>query len=463
MKKNIMMLFLVSLLGVSQIFGQREKLLSADGDQFISSAIGVTIGGSFIVTGTFQASPTERLDNLITRVYNSAKLPYLSQVRDMDSFQRINEEVENYALRDIKLKRFSGEVLTIDLLKFRMTGDFKHNPYLENDDVIIFPAYDEETNFVEISGAINVESPYTFQFVEGDKLSDAILFAQGINTAYERVDSAEISRLSYDGKTEEKILVKISDDYDLEAGDRIRILAKTTDKKAYSIEVRGEVNKEGIIYITKDNTTVAEVIEKVGGFKPTADLNRAELIRSITFLNSPNSNRETEMMLMQRMANIDIEDSLTFLTDNRLRLSRGSSVVDFTKIDDPNSPDANFIVKDGDVIYVPEQQKLVYVFGQVLTPGYIEFKEGEGYQYYINQAGGISKFARGEIYLIKGKTRSWIELEEDTKEVLEEGDFIWVPKEPYRDFDYYLTRIGSFAQIIGSIATVIVLIVQLGK
>lgn len=463
MKNIFLILFLMTLLLVPQIFAQKEKLLNSSGDQFISNAIGVTIGGSFIVTGTFQASPTERLDNLITRVYNSAKLPYLSQIRDLYTFERINEEIEDYALRNIKLKRFSGEVLNIDLLKFRMTGDFKYNPYLENDDVIIFPAYDDETNYIEIAGAINAESPFTFQYVEGDKLSDAILFAQGINTAYERVDSAEISRLSYDGKTEEKILVKISDDYDLEAGDRIRILAKTTDKKAYSVEVRGEVNKEGIIYITKDNTTVAEVIEKVGGFKPTADLNRAELIRSITFLNSPNSNRETEMMLMQRMANIDIEDSLTFLTDNRLRLSRGSSVVDFTKIDDPNSPDANFIVKDGDVIYVPEQQKLVYVFGQVLTPGYIEFKEGEGYQYYINQAGGISKFARGEIYLIKGKTRSWIELVEDTQEVVEEGDFIWVPKEPYRNFDYYLTRIGNFAQIIGSIATVIVLIVQLGK
>ncbi len=65
--------------------------------------------------------------------------------------------------------------------------------------------------------------------------------------------------------------------------------------------------------------------------------------------------------------------------------------------------------------------------------------------------------------MIKGKTRSWIELEEDSQIVIENGDFIWVPKEPYRDFDYYLTRVGSFAQIIGSIATVIVLIVQLGK
>ena len=460
MGKNSLFAFIIILLLSTNFKAQSDRLNSASTEQFMTSGISVTIGGSFIVTGTFQASPMERIDNLVTRIYNSAKVPYLSQVRDLRTFNQINEQFEEYPLRGIKLKRFSGEVIEIDLLKFRLTGNFKYNPYLENDDVIIFPANDIETNFIEISGAINVESPYTFQFVEGDKLSDAILFAQGINTAYERVDSAEISRLSYDGKTEEKIFVKISDDYDLEAGDRIRILAKTTDKKAYSVEVRGEVNKEGIIYITKDNTTVAEVIEKVGGFKPTADLNRAELIRSITFLNSPNSNRETEMMLMQRMANIDIEDSLTFLTDNRLRLSRGSSVVDFTKIDDPNSPDANFIVKDGDVIYVPEQQKLVYVFGQVLTPGYIEFKEGEGYQYYINQAGGISKFARGEIYLIKGKTRSWIELVEDTQEVVEEGDFIWVPKEPYRNFDYYLTRVGNFAQIIGSIATVIVLIVQ---
>ena len=463
MKNKFGIWFILFSLFIINLQSQVERSGSPLSEQFLLNSINVTIGGSFIVNGTFQASPTERIDNFVTRIFNTAKLPYLSQVRDINSFSRISKEIDEYALRDIKLKRFSGEVISIDLQKFRLTGDFNYNPYLHNDDVLIFPSNDLETRFIEISGAINAESPIKFQFVDGDKLSDAILFAHGLNSAYNNVDSAEISRLSYNGKFEEKIYVNIDDDYDLQVGDRIRILADNSEKKAYSIEVRGEVNREGFIYITKDNTTVYDVITKAGGFKETADLNRAELIRSVSFLNLPNTNREVELMLMQRMANIDIEDSLTFLTDNKLRLARGSSVVDFTKLSDPNSADANFIVKDGDVIFVPEKQNLVYVFGQVLTPGYIETVPGKDYQYYLNKAGGISKFSRGEIYLIKGKTRSWIELEEDSRIEIENGDFIWVPKEPYRNFDYYLTRIGNFASIIGSIATVIVLIVQLGK
>lgn len=463
MKNKFSFFLIVFAIFLGNLYSQIEKSNSSSSDQYLLSSISVTIGGSFIVTGTFQASPTERLDNFVTRIYNTAKIPFLSQVKDINSYNQINRLIEEYALRGIKLKRFSGEEISIDLQKFRLTGDFEYNPYLQNDDVIIFPSLDYQTKFIEISGAVNVESPFQFQFVEGDKLSDAILFAQGINKSYEKVDSAEISRLSYDGKTEEKFKVKIADDFNLENGDRIRILAQTPDKKAYSVRVRGEVYNEGVIYITKDNTTLLEVIKKTGGFKESADLNRTELIRSVNFLNLPNSNREIELMLMQRMANIDIEDSVTFLTDNKLRLSRGSSVVDFTNLSDSNSADANFIVKDGDVIFVPEKQNLVYVFGQVLTPGYIETVPGENFQYYLNRAGGISEFSRGEIYLIKGKTRSWIELEEDSQVEIENGDFIWVPKEPYRDFDYYLTRIGNFATIVGSLATVILLFLQIGK
>ena len=70
-----------------------------------------------------------------------------------------------------------------------------------------------------------------FQFVEGDKLSDALLFAYGIDQAYENVINVEISRLSYDGKSEELIEVKIGDEFVLKRGDRIRVIAEDSKKK----------------------------------------------------------------------------------------------------------------------------------------------------------------------------------------------------------------------------------------
>ncbi|MCB9247176.1 MAG: hypothetical protein H6613_00825 [Ignavibacteriales bacterium] len=66
-----------------------------------------------------------------------------------------------------------------------------------------------ERNFIDISGAVNKE--VKFQFVDGDKLSDAILFARGLNPAYTNIDSAQISRLSNNGLNEQLLNFSLSE------------------------------------------------------------------------------------------------------------------------------------------------------------------------------------------------------------------------------------------------------------
>jgi len=78
-------------------------------------------------------------------------------------------------LRNITLKRTNGEELKLDLMKFRRTGDFVNNPYLKNDDVLIFPSSDLDRNFFSINGAIN--KPGKYHFRDGDKLNNAIELA----------------------------------------------------------------------------------------------------------------------------------------------------------------------------------------------------------------------------------------------------------------------------------------------
>jgi protein involved in polysaccharide export with SLBB domain len=466
--KTIILLLFISHTGFSQSGDNNSGFASG---MAALNIISVTIGGDFIVNGTFPASQTERVDQLITRIYNEAKIANLTAVKDGGTFTRLKIQLESFAKRDILLKRFNGEEIKLDLERFRLTGDFSLNPYLKNGDVLIFPVLDLDKNFIEITGAVNKEIqlneneivPLKIQYVKGDKLSDALLFAQGINPAYENVTKAAISRLSYDGITEDVIEVDIADDFELKIGDRITIIADETQKRNFRVKVEGEVNKPGYIYITKDNTSIREVIKKAGGFKKNAGLNRAELIRGSNVYNSPLFTQEFETLMMQRMSDIQLEDSVSFIIDNKLRYSRGNLTLDFEKIFDENFDDGDFIVKDNDYIFVPEKIYLIYVYGQVANPGYLEYVEGEGVFYYLEKAGGIGKTAKDEIYLIEGTTRTWIEVEEDEAYNISPGDYIWIPKDPPRDFDYYLNRIGNIAGIVGGIATVILLLVQVGK
>ncbi|MGE5458683.1 MAG: SLBB domain-containing protein [Methanococcaceae archaeon] len=453
------------LLTLITIVKGQESPVSDRKDMLMGAgSISVTIGGAFVANGTYPASQYERVDQFITRIYTAAKGANVSTPNVPVTDTRLIElatQAESFARRNIVLQRFSGEKIIIDLEKFRLTGDFTHNPYLKNNDVLIFPKLDLERNFISTNGAVN--SPTKFQFVEGDRLSDAILLSGGINTAYKDVKKAEISRLSYNGQKEELLNVDISANPPLQVGDRVRIVADETQKRDFRVYVGGEVLSPGYIPVTKGGTTLREVILKAGGFRRSADLNRAELIRGANIFKSLVFNEEFEGLMMKRMSTITEEDSSSFVIDNKLRFFRGNGIVDFTNVMSDTSAAAAFIVRDGDYINIPEKADLVYVFGQVNTPGYVHFEKGKDYSYYLQQAGGMGETAEGTVYVIKGKTRAGIEAEKDKNLTIEPGDFIWMPKQIHRTFSYYLTRVGAVAGVIGTLATLVILLLQINK
>lgn len=46
---------------------------------------------------------------------------------------------------------------------------------------------------------------------------------------------------------------------------------------------------------------------------------------------------------------------------------------------------------------------------------------------------------------------------------IEEGDYIWVPKDPERPFSYYLNTVGQVASIISVAASIILLASQASR
>ncbi|MDP2303994.1 MAG: SLBB domain-containing protein [Ignavibacteria bacterium] len=459
---KIVLLTMLFVASINQFnFSQTDVQLLRAMSSSNSQTINVAIGGNFITVGSFGAQMNERVDQFITRIYNEAQISLLQTAKSEIMANEIQNKLINYGLRDIKLKRISGETLKLDLLMFRTNGDYINNPYLKNDDVIIFPPVDMERSFLSVEGAVNL--PGKFQFVEGDNLQTALELANGIHPAYENVNEVVINRLSYDGEKEELLKFKITDKTKLYIGDRIKVRSEDTGRKDLKVFLSGEVHNPGYIHISKNNTTLRDVINRAGGFKPNADLNRSELIRGLNVFNSLFFSEEFENLLMSRMSNISDEDSAIFFIDNKLRFARGNGIIDFAEILKENSIDGNFLVQDGDVIVIPAKNNLVYVYGQVKMPGYIEFHKGESLDYYIAKSGGKGELAKDEVYLIKGKSRSWSEVKDKDRIEIEEGDYIWIPKVIPRTFDYYLNRIASFSSVIGTIATIILIILQIAK
>lgn len=425
--------------------------------------ISVTIGGNFVVNGTFSASQNERVDQFVTRIFSLGKTQRLGMISQEDPYYEgkavaVVQELEKYPKRDIVLKRSNGETLKLDLEKFRLTGDFTHNPYLKNDDVLIFPKYDEFKDFIRIEGAVN--EPKRFQYVEGDKIRDAILLARGVDPAYENVNEMEIYRLTYDGEIDTIIRLPLDLNYPLKRGDRVRILGITPQRNDYSAFIAGEVYQPGAILLPKNGLPLKEAFKQVGGLRETADLSRTELIRGANAFRSIFFSEPFEELMMRRMANIKEEDSLNFMIDNKLRFSRGVAAYDFEKLKSEIIDPDTLIVRDGDYIFVPPKVDLVYVFGQVNNFGYVKHVPGKDIFYYIEKAGGMGETAKDEIYIIKGKSRTWIKADKKAVYVIEPGDFIWVPKKPIRDFDYYVERVGFIGSIVTGIMTTLILLLK---
>jgi hypothetical protein len=180
-------------------------------------------------------------------------------------------------------------------------------------------------------------------------------------------------------------------------------------------------------------------------------------------VNLRNTIVDLETMLMYRMSNVYPEDSAYFFLENQLRVLTEGSSLDFTEIDDPESDISRYIVKTGDVIVVPAIKKSVYLFGQVANPGYVPLAEGKDFIYYINEAGGMGELAvEDDIMVIKGSSRNWISPYERTV-ILEEGDYIYVPKVKLRSFRTYAAEYAIYVGMIASITTVILLIITIFK
>jgi protein involved in polysaccharide export with SLBB domain len=193
-----------------------------------------------------------------------------------------------------------------------------------------------------------------------------------------------------------------------------------------------------------------------GGFTEFASIKTAQLVRRSV------EPREIELeRLESSRGGVSAEDSLYYYLETELRIRKEIVNVDFERLFMEGDSAQDVMLRDNDVITIPQRRKTVYVFGQVATPGHIPFSPNQNVDYYLEKAGGLTDRARdGDIKIVKAKTRQW--LSEDLT-TIEEGDYVWVPKEIERPFGYYLNIVGQTAAIISVGISLALLVIQTKK
>jgi len=116
---------------------------------------------------------------------------------------------------------------------------------------------------------------------------------------------------------------------------------------------------------------------------------------------------------------------------------------------DENSEE-NIVVEDGDVIYVPAINAVVYVQGKVVNPGAYRFQPNLRARDYIGFAGGPLEEANMSWgYVQRGKKRIWVR----DNPIIEEEDKIVVPRQIFKFWQDYLEIGAVLASLLISYLT----------
>lgn len=438
----------------------KEKVIRAVKKRYYSSEVSLSLTTPRTFLISVSSSVQKKLEvNPLVRPSDIISLIFYDTLNVPQNNYKINNPKEFFnpeiSLRNIEVVRKNGTIVNVDLYKYFSTNDDSFNPYFLEGDIIKIPYGQLSKNNITIEGAVQLSGVYEYN--KNDDLASIIGLARGFEADADQ-DSIRVFRLSSSTNKYEVVSLSFKDNknFKINLFDRIIVKYKSNFAKNLSVTVLGEVNNPGIYPITPKNTTLKDVIEMTGGFKSTAYLPLSIVFRKY---DQEYTKKDTNEILINMRTNdliINEKDKASFERDVISRRNR--MVVDFEKLFQYNDLSQNIVLEDKDVIYINDDKKVVYVYGQVLNEGYVQFKENEDYEYYINKSGGFSLAAdKSDTRVIKFNSRGWYKTNE-TK--IMSGDFIYVPKKSPTEFKESLTIIATMIGVVASILTTYLLIKQ---
>ena len=299
-------------------------------------------------------------------------------------------------IRRMKPNR-TQEVLSVDLDGI-INGSAADVP-LENEDILFIPTQAEHQNLRTLTVDGEVIFPGTYEYAEGMTIEDLILQAGGLTDAASTI-KVDISR---------KIINPEATDADMELAKTYSIPLKkdfaTDGDKGFTLEpydiiqvrkspvfqdpirvfVEGEVAFQGHYTMEQKNQRLSDVIKAAGGVIPGSYVRGARLIRVMS------EDEKARMQAVIKLARQSAtgKDSINL---EQLALENTYSVgihLDEALANPGSTQDIELM--DGDRLIVPRFNHTVRISGSVNAPNTVAYEEGEGYKYYIRQAGGFAE------------------------------------------------------------------------
>lgn len=266
-----------------------------------------------------------------------------------------------------------------------------------------------------------------------------------INSADERA-SVDIERIDL----RKAIQGSAVDDVVIVGRDRLNILEKPNVKLQSTVTLQGEVRFPGT-YTVRQGETLGELLERAGGLTEFAHPQGAIFTREALRLQeqkllnqyAADMRAETAKKTFRADSNLgsvisDPDKTLAFVEEASKSKALGRMVVQLNRILQ-NERSADFMLEDGDFLFVPTFRNTVSIMGEVQVPITYLLDNKLDVDDYLNKAGGAKKQAdedrifvvRADGSVYKPTSGYWFG---NAREELKAGDTIVVPIDTdYRD------------------------------
>jgi protein involved in polysaccharide export with SLBB domain len=382
-----------------------SSFIPKNGDKFIVDSIlnrfenRVTIKGAVFRPGQFELKPGLTLSGLINQADGIKEDAFLGRANILrllpdNTSQLISfnvKEILDKTAPDIPLQR--EDIVTISSI-FELKDEYK----------------------VTINGEVRLGG--TYNYAEGMSLQDLVVLAGGFSEGASskqieiarRVTNSDIN--SFNAKTAEiyrvdvdKMLTFAGEKFILQPFDIVTVRNNTGYSEQRQVYVEGEVLHPGNYTIEAKSERISDLITRSGGltplaYPPGASLRRAS-VEAGTGKNKINK-AEDDRLKLQNLQRLQADAKDSSNVNLQHVLSDNNTVgIDLVQIMKAPGSNIDLILKEGDILRVPQQLQTVKINGEVLYPVTAVYENGSGFKHYISQAGGFTQRAlRRSAYVV---------------------------------------------------------------
>ena len=343
-------------------------------------------------------------------------------------------------------ENLTSEVLSVNIEGI-LAGTSPDIPLRKNDVLYIPSIHDlKDRGNIHIFGEVG--NPGEYPYADNMTLEDLIITAGGLKEAASIV-RVDIARRVKDTQSlqmtdtigqnfsfglKDGFVIDGKPGFVLQPYDQVFVRRSPNYHEQQHVTVNGEVLYHGIYTLTDKNERISKLIAKAGGVTNYAYVRGAKLTR---IANEEERKRMQDVIkMMRKELGAGAIDSLGLKVDSTFTVGIDLEAA----LENPGS-DVDIVLREGDVIFIPEYVNTVKISGAVMMENTVSFKEGEDIRYYLSQAGGYGQNAKKSKKFIIYMNGQIAKVKRNGKAQIEPGCEIVVPNKR--------RRVGRGGEILG--------------